>query len=133
MKKISLILICTVGLASCAVGGPPNPTALQRVQFGAQPTQEDAIRKIQSYLAETLIDPDSLKLSCSNVSGKAWIRGNPFDEPKYGYLVFCTVNAKNRLGGYTGAKPQTFLFNGSAFLPIFEEYMRPGRDYGSIE
>jgi hypothetical protein len=94
--------------------------------------------QIRNYLARTLIDPDSLKLECSGVRGKGWARQFKFQPPIYGYPVLCSVNAKNKLGGYTGAKPYMFIFNNSTPAPMipfeYEAYqLKPNEVYGYLE
>ena len=117
-------------LAGCASMFPK--TDVNAVSYGPRPTKEAAIIVIRTYLKNELVDPDSLILACSEVSNKGWARDNPFHQPTYGYLVFCDVNAKNRLGGYTGKKPFVFTFNGPKRFGVFSEANLEGdvRGYG---
>ena len=41
-----------------------------------------------------------------------------FDQPTYGYLVRCYVNAKNSFGGYTGNKDYAVIVNGSNVFAV---------------
>ncbi len=84
------------------------------------------MRKIRGYLESVLIDPESLRLKCSKVTDRAWARENMFDQPQFGYLVVCEVNAKNKFGGYTGGKEHIFLFNGSTF-EVFDDSLHGSR------
>ncbi|MBK8120740.1 MAG: hypothetical protein IPK39_17360 [Sulfuritalea sp.] len=113
MKAILLTLIA-LGLVGCG-GVPVTRDDASKAQFASKPTDEESIRKIRGYLESVLIDPDSLKLKCSKVTEKAWAREDVFERPKFGYLVICDVNSKNRMGGYVGGKEFAFLFNGSSF------------------
>ena len=72
-----------------------------------------------------MIDPDSLKLRCSNVR-KGWGRHNMYDKPIFGWVVLCGVNAKNKFGGYTGETPYLFIMNGSYFTAIDSKYVADG-------
>lgn len=110
--KIILISSLCLGLAACST--PISKTEINNANFGVRPTDSDAILKITNYLNAVLIDPDSLKIKCSEVLGKSWAKQNQFDKPDYGYLVACTVNSKNRMGGYAGGKLNHFLINNSS-------------------
>jgi hypothetical protein len=66
-----------------------------------------------------------LRLSCGKPR-KGWGRENMFDQPMFGYMVSCNVNAKNSFGGYTGAKPHAYLFNGSYFHAFSSEFVTDG-------
>ncbi|MCX7179287.1 MAG: hypothetical protein NTX56_11130, partial [Proteobacteria bacterium] len=113
MRNSLMLLSATLVVAACGtVGGPPNLKESQAVVFNEPPSQQEAMRRINAYLGGLLLDPMSAQTNCSDVTGKSWIRGNPFKPAKYGYLVLCNVNAKNRFGGYTGAKLFAFRFNG---------------------
>ena len=133
MKKIWFLLVL-FGLTACG-GAPVTRKDVSRASFGAKPTDTEAMAKIRQYLARVLIDPDSLRLSCTKVTGKAWARDNMFRPPIFGYLVICDVNAKNKLGGYTGAKEHIFLFNGAQFeaMDLSQYGAKRGEDYDIIE
>lgn len=132
MKIVFLILI-TLGLTACG-GVQVTRNDTNRAQFAAKPTDEEAIHKIRGYLENVLIDPDSLRLKCSKVTDRAWARGNVYDEPQFGYLVVCDVNAKNKMGGYTGGTEYIFLFNGSKFQAFdFESGAERGKYYNLVQ
>jgi hypothetical protein len=65
---------------------------------------------IQNYMETKLYDPESARYRWTGepVRGYAYVQG-AFKPPEFGYLVQVNINAKNRLGGYVGAKPFTFL------------------------
>mgnify|MGYP003589853792 CR=1 FL=1 len=106
-------------LAGCASMFPK--TDVNAVSYGPRPTKEEATIVVRTYLKNTLIDPDSLILDCSEVSNKGWARDNPFKQPTYRYLDFCNVNAKNRLGKKKKKKPYVFTFNGPKRFGVFSE------------
>lgn len=123
MKQI-LISILVLFLTACA-GTQIKPEDIRNANFESRPTQAEAETKIRAHLETVLIDPDSLRLSC-NAPRKGWGRDNMFDKPIFGYLVVCSVNAKNRLGGYTGAKRHSYMFNGNYFKAFYSEYVGDG-------
>ena len=137
MKIIVIALTSALLLTACTV--PVNNSTAQNATFPQKPSESDAMSQIRNYLARTLIDPDSLKLECSGVRGKGWARQFEFKEPIYGYPVICSVNAKNKFGGYTGATPYVFLFNNSTPAPMLplkhenDHNFKQGVVFGFIE
>lgn len=69
---------------------------------------------IQQSVKSSLIDPDSLKMSCANAR-KGWAK-NISKPHQFDWIVYCEVNAKNKFGGYTGAKHYIYLFKGNKVL-----------------
>ena len=112
MKYTTTVLFALVLTASAGVAASKEKKA---IFFAEKPSNEEAYAKIKQYLGATLIDPYSAHMSCSEVSEKAWVWPGIGFGKHYGYLVFCDVNAKNRLGGYTGGKRFVFRFNGPEF------------------
>lgn len=130
MKNTILFLALAV-LTGCAGLAPITDEDIRGANFGAKPSKNEANTRIKSYLNNTLIDPDSVKLSCSDVY-KGWAKENYVtDSPKFGYIVVCNVNAKNRFGGYTGAKEYVYIFNGNFFQSY--EVGPYKKEYGIIE
>lgn len=123
LKSVLLILIA-FGVAACG-GTAVTRQDASNAQFAAKPSDAEAIGRIRSHLSNVLIDPDSLRLKCSQVR-KGWGRNNMFDKPIFGWVVLCDVNAKNRFGGYTGGKPHLFIFNGNYFAAIDSPYVADG-------
>lgn len=108
----------------CACSTPVTKTQFENAKFSARPTNSEAVALIASYMQNILIDPNSLLLKCSHVTGKGWARQFATDEPVFGHIVLCTVNAKNKLGGYTGQKPYIYVINGSK-ITAFEFNTQP--------
>lgn len=134
--KLIAITLSSLFLAACTV--PVNNNMAQNATFPQKPSENEALTQIRNYLNKTLIDPDSLKLECSGVRGKGWARQFKFQEPIYGYPVICSVNAKNKFGGYTGATPYVFLFNNSTPAPMLplkheDRNFKQGEVFGFIE
>ena len=108
---VATTFFLSLALAGCAATVKP----INQVKYWPKPTKEEAMTKIKGYLKNTLIDPYSAVVECSDVSNEAWIWKGVGVDTDYGYLVICQVNAKNRLGGYVGAKRYVFRFNGPDF------------------
>lgn len=109
---VTLVIALSLGAAGCA----PNVKPMSEVKFYPKPTKEEAREKINGFLNGHLLDPYSAHTECSNISDEAWVWPGVGYDRTYGYLVVCQVNAKNKLGGYVGAKRFVFRFNGPEFV-----------------
>jgi len=112
VKKVILAVVASVTLVGCA---GPVPKKSADLKLGSPPTKEEAMQRISAYLNDTLIDPESAKVVCTHVPTPGWVWPGIGSDLHYGYLSLCDVNAKNRYGGYTGAKRYVFRFNGTEF------------------
>lgn len=107
---VMAVLAVTLGLGGCASTITVKP--ISEVKFWPKPTKEEAVVKIKGFLKNVLIDPYSAVVECNDLSDEAWVWPGYGYPPQYGYLVLCNVNAKNRFGGYVGAKRYWFRING---------------------
>ncbi len=127
VRTISACLLVSL-LAACA-GVPPSPEEVRAANYGSRPSRDEMISAVKNYTSKTLIDPYSAVYSCSTPV-KSWIIGGPgsagnvkMGKTYYGYSSVCTINAKNRFGGYTGNKESTYMIyvqNGSSYLAHFD-------------
>ena len=81
-----------------ALAAPSPPTA---ADFGPAPTFQDAVRLGEAELRARLIDPDSAHVEWpyNFISGSL---KSMFSKRRAGFFTCGRVNAKNRMGGYTG-------------------------------
>ena len=100
----------------------------QDADYGEMLDNSVYVAHIQQSVKRSLIDPDSLKMSCADAR-KGWAK--EINRPhQFGWIVYCEVNAKNRLGGYAGAKHWIYLFKGSnALVSIPAGYANRGYDF----
>lgn len=124
MKYLSVIVLFAL-LTGCATGVSREQMA--NADYGQKMDDSLYVAYIQQSLRKSLIDPDSLKLSCANAR-KGWLRGLGYQPPQFGWVVYCEVNGKNRFGGYTGAKPYVYLFRGDRVIDQYPDASR-GFDY----
>lgn len=112
-RKLAYVMV--FALAACATNyTKPGPNA----DYG--PVPSDYEEKIKAEFDTRLIDPESaryefgkpVKAYDNNIfSGEIdWI----------GYAVEITLNAKNRLGGYTGRSAYTILFKDNVITDVKE-------------
>ena len=100
MKKVLLVsVVLLFSLLGCAGVPSPTPEQLASADYGHYPANYQEIAT--QYISNLLIDPNSAMLSGWIGPSKTWSytdRGESF----FGYGVCMFVNAKNRMGGYTG-------------------------------
>lgn len=114
--KLVHCIIAFVLVGGChALSPTPSPDQMAGADFGAEP--HDLAEILREHLADTLIDPDSVKqfaVSEPTKCGKKRGMGTPV----YGWCATYEYNAKNRMGGYSGkTSHDVMVFNGDI---IFE-------------
>lgn len=112
MKRVIMAAMATVMLGGCA---GPAPKKSADLKLAPPPTTAEAMQRIGAYLNNTLIDPESARVSCSHLPSPGWVWPGVGFDLQYGYISLCDVNAKNRFGGYAGTKRYVFRFNGAEF------------------
>ena len=76
--------------------------------FGTKHSQEHYFRLIDDYHLTTHFDPDSILYRDRTGPDKCAFGDK--NNPILGYCIGVLMNSKNRMGGYTGYKPQRFGF-----------------------
>jgi hypothetical protein len=104
-KFISLF----VGLALVACAAPVTQQEIARAKFPPQPNQAVVDKEVNAYIKSAISNPDMPTKECSPPR-KAWARALAFEAPKFGWLVVCDVNPKQRSGGDGPMKTYMFLF-----------------------
>lgn len=99
-----------IGFAVTACSGePPAPSAsnVSAANIGELPANYEQL--IKNYYSQRLIDPASATYGPMTSPRRGYLRpyfaGGTSAAPVVGYVVCGTVNSKNRMGGYVGAKP----------------------------
>jgi hypothetical protein len=104
-KLISLFAVLT--LAACAT--PVTQSEIQQAKFPPQPKQAEIDKEVNAYLKANINDPEAAKKECAPPR-KAWARAFSYETPKFGWMVVCDVNAKERSGAFGPLKAYMFLF-----------------------
>ena len=107
MKLQLVTLITVLGLAACAT--PVTQQEIAQAKFPPQPNQSAVDNEVNPYLKSALNNPDMPTKECSPPR-KAWARALTFEGPRFGWMVVCDVNAKQRSGGDGPMKTYMFLF-----------------------
>lgn len=99
-KMIWLVAVVLLFSLGCAGMQKPTPEQLANANYGSFPTN---YKEITTQIISTmLIDPYSAVFSDWRGPSKGWYRN--YKGAFFGYRVCVFVNAKNRVGGYTGRK-----------------------------
>ena len=106
MKKIISIIFLIALLGGCASAPRPTAQQIEAADCGPFPTNYEEI--IKSVASKNLIDPYSAQYTFSQPVKQL---NRMASNPVWGWAVCGTVNAKNRFGGYVGAKPYYALIN----------------------
>ena len=107
MKKI--ILIAVILMAGCSSTIQPiEPDTRPFDASGYGPPPENYENAIKQLMGQVLFDPYSAVFNFSTPPKQGWfVGGDPF---RYGYIVCAQINAKNRMGGYSGQKTYMYFF-----------------------
>jgi len=115
---ISAILLLAVG---CAGVKKPTPDQLANADYGSYPENYKEIT--EKYISDMLIDPYSAKFSDWRGPSTGWYSN--YQGTFFGYRVCVFVNAKNRMGGYSGRKIHYVMINNNRVV------VHDGGDYKS--
>lgn len=115
LKVIPMLFF--VLLAGCATPIPKEQIA--SADYGKVPSNyQDAIK---GHMQTLLFDPYSAhyRFIGDPIKGYAYVSGT-LNPPVFGHLVLVGINAKNRMGGYVGEQPYTFIFKDEKFWMLSE-------------
>ena len=118
MKKFLVILLACLALSGCAT--MPTREEIAKIDYGA-PISIDYEQAIKQYCSNTLFDPYSAVYEFSPPQ-QYWVKQPPMLGGGLisGYMVFVNINAKNKMGGYTGTKRWGFLFRNNSISRVFD-------------
>jgi len=108
MKKVVINILLCLCLFGCAGVQKPTPEQLANADYGKFP--ENAKELTIKYISSNLIDPYSAVFSGWQGPSKGWYADYWGKNRSYGYRVCVQVNAKNKMGGYTGQKLHFIFF-----------------------
>ena len=107
MKTKLLITLAAFMLAACVA--PVTQQEIAQAKFPPQPSQAAIDKEVNAYLKSAMSSPDMPTKECSPPR-KAWARALAFETPKFGWMVVCDINPKQRSGGDGPMKTYMFLF-----------------------
>jgi len=102
--------------------GCPRPPTIHNADYGKVPDTYQ--QRIWKYMENHLDDPYSAQYRFVGdpVKGSAYLRG-AMEPPEFGYLVSVGINARNRIGDYTGEQMYTFLIRDNKVWKL-EDYVK---------
>jgi len=107
MKTTLIACAFALALLTGCVTPPPTEQQIASASLGPPPANPEPA--IKAYLSHVLKDPDSLRLR-AEPTRRGWYRASARGENRFGWVVACSVNAKNSFGGYGGEEPWMFFF-----------------------
>jgi len=118
MKKIGVLLLLCVVLSGCAT--MPSREKIANLDYGAT-ISIDYEQAIKQHCGNVLFDPYSAVYEF-HPPQQYWLQQPPLLGGKLiaGYMVFVDINAKNRMGGYTGTKKWGFLFRNNSIIKVVD-------------
>ena len=105
LKLLSLFLVLV--LSACAT--PVTQSEISQAKFPPQPKQTEIDKEVNTYLKANVNNPEAAKKECSPPR-KAWARALSYESAKFGWMVICDVNAKEKSGDFGPLKAYMFLF-----------------------
>lgn len=105
MYRISILLFSILLIVGCATIPAPTETSAAAANYGAAPVNYE--QTIKGLVSANLFDPYSAVYTFSTPQ-KGW--NTMTGEIVWGWCTCGSINAKNRMGGYTGAKPFYAMF-----------------------
>lgn len=113
---LALAMVVAVG-AGCAKDVPIEQVL--HADYGEYPEQYEKI--IKDKMLTVLFDPYSAQYHFDSKPIRK-VQSVPFKDPIFGYGGYVLINAKNRLGGYTGAKRYNYIIKNGNLIYFNEEY-----------
>ena len=124
MRKISLLILLVLLILGCAGVQTPTYEQLDKADYGKFPENSKEI--VTKYISSNLIDPYSAVFSGWQGPSKGWYADYWGKNISFGYRVCVQVNAKNRMGGYTGQKLYFIFFRDGNIVAREGGDYRPG-------
>lgn len=119
LKRLAVTALITTTLAvTGCTSSPVDPAKVASGDYGDFPTNYQ--ETVKGYFQQTLKDPYSAQYKFGTPY-KGYLREAPINggQPSvYGYIVDCSVNAKNSYGGYVGDKFYRMFLKSNTVTPI---------------
>ena len=126
MNKILFLLLIFIFISGCTTRyctqADVLPTAKEEARIGHGDYPDNYKEIVMNYLNEILIDPDSVKNLSISEPQKSWARLRQGHPPELGWVCVVRLNAKNRMGGYTGKTSNCALIRNGEVILFQEEY-----------
>ena len=133
MKKLMLwmVVVACLGVMGCAaqqrtLGQKPIPTAqeIANAYYGDAPKPENYEQIVKDFQAKRLNDPYSAVYVFDGPPKKGyvtyWLLGPHSWVTQYGYCGQTSLNARNRYGGYVGAKNYGYIIRNNSVVEFVE-------------
>jgi len=121
IRPLLLIITASISLAISGCVAPPTQQELATIDYGPAPTNYEAL--IKARFEESLFDPYSAQYVFSPPE-QFWFKEAPMMGGRLysGWMVKTGINAKNRMGGYTGRKYYGVIIKNGQVIRILEDF-----------
>ena len=122
MKRKVFGLMGLLALSACA--SPPTQEQIATADYGSYPENYEQL--VKDHYAKSLVDPYSVVYEhIAPPAKRMW--GDRIDGAHYDYNVCVTLNAKNRMGGYVGAKTSAVMIHNGVVVQVIDDAVWFGR------
>lgn len=125
LKKVLPLVLAGLSLVGCQ--STPSESELAG-DIGKPPSHEDAKQVLAYEIERRLLDPGSAQVRWSPMVQRSWYRIG-FGKPVVAWSLWANVNAKNRLGGYTGFRPWAAWFRDGNLIAVSSPISDSGASY----
>lgn len=111
MKRLIILIlaVAVLGVAGCAI--QPSQEELDTAYYGSYPDDYENIVK-QQGVEVRFFDPESARYKFEEKPVKGWfVTGFMGSKKHFGYRGIVWINAKNRMGGYTGFQKCVYVIH----------------------
>lgn len=120
VKALLVSIAICIGATGCAIAPRLTAEQIGAADYGQEVRPSEAESIIRQRLSRTLFDPESLRFRGPTKTTKYWAvdEGGNY---QFGWLALYGVNAKNRMGGYTGERMYAVMIRNGIVLGEFED------------
>lgn len=118
MKKLISVVSVIFFLLAVGCARPPSPEEMASWNYGPYPENYEEI--IKTAMVRYLVDPYSAQYHFQGTPTQRWLSKPLGGGIEYGWGGTVLINAKNRMGGYVGAKEFAYIIRDGQ-LKVFEE------------
>jgi hypothetical protein len=111
-----VFVACVAALLTACLAPIPTQHQIESTDVGPYPSEYQQI--VKDALGKELLDPYSAVYSDWKGPQQGYA-GDRFTGFAFGWRVCVSVNAKNRMGGYVGARPYAFVIRNGAVVKSY--------------
>lgn len=111
--RFLIVAFAAVSLSACT--HIPSAQQTENLEsYGAAPVNVDQL--VRTFYAANLVDPGSVQYQSISPAERYWLADWASGKPIFGWKTCVRFNARNRMGGYTGASTEALFFRGQQMV-----------------